>query len=109
MALRSRAKGSILGYTSRRQYDGDVGLRNALIRDGLVFGADLYRKDLYAHYGCVNAIEFSNDGEWLVSGNVLSCSLVYRSDSGPVCESFSTDMFAYRVIRGSVICIYQCV
>ncbi|KAH8030248.1 hypothetical protein HPB51_006680 [Rhipicephalus microplus] len=68
MALRSRAKGSILGYTSGRQYDGDVGLRNALMRDGLVFGADLYRKDLYAHYGCVNAIEFSNDGEWLVSG-----------------------------------------
>ncbi|KAL1430823.1 hypothetical protein MTO96_014688 [Rhipicephalus appendiculatus] len=69
MVLRSRAKGSILDYTSRRQYDGDVGLRNALIRDGLVFGADLYRKDLYAHYGCVNAIEFSNDGDWLVSGN----------------------------------------
>ncbi|KAH7940176.1 hypothetical protein HPB52_022091 [Rhipicephalus sanguineus] len=68
MVLRSGAKGSILDYTSRRQYDGDVGLRNALIRDGLVFGADLYRKDLYAHYGCVNAIEFSNDGDWLVSG-----------------------------------------
>ncbi|XP_076063729.1 uncharacterized protein LOC143038430 [Oratosquilla oratoria] len=29
---------------------------------------NLYRKDLYAHYGCVNAIEFSKEGELLVSG-----------------------------------------
>lgn len=29
---------------------------------------NLFRKDLYSHYGCVNAIEFSHDGEWLVSG-----------------------------------------
>jgi WD repeat-containing protein 22 len=27
-----------------------------------------YRKNLYAHYGCVNAIEFSNDGTFLLSG-----------------------------------------
>ncbi|KAG0721405.1 DDB1- and CUL4-associated factor 5 [Chionoecetes opilio] len=29
---------------------------------------NLYSKDLYAHYGCVNAIEFSNEGDYLVSG-----------------------------------------
>ncbi|XP_066959054.1 DDB1- and CUL4-associated factor 5-like isoform X2 [Macrobrachium rosenbergii] len=29
---------------------------------------DLYHKDLYAHYGCVNAIEFSAEGDLLVSG-----------------------------------------
>ncbi|XP_065067254.1 DDB1- and CUL4-associated factor 5-like [Rhopilema esculentum] len=28
----------------------------------------LYRKDLFGHYGCVNAVEFSHDGQWLVSG-----------------------------------------
>ena len=28
----------------------------------------LYRKDLLGHFGCVNAVEFSNDGHWLVSG-----------------------------------------
>lgn len=27
-----------------------------------------YRKDLVAHYGCVNAVEFSNNGQFLVSG-----------------------------------------
>ena len=28
----------------------------------------LYRKDLFGHFGCVNAVEFSSDGQWLVSG-----------------------------------------
>jgi len=28
----------------------------------------LYKRDLLAHYGCVNAVEFSNNGEFLVSG-----------------------------------------
>ena len=28
----------------------------------------LYRKDLYMHYGCVNAVEFSNDGTLFISG-----------------------------------------
>ncbi len=28
----------------------------------------LYKKDLLSHYGCVNAIEFSNNGQYLVSG-----------------------------------------
>ena len=37
----------------------------------------LYRKDLVMHYGCVNAVEFSNDGTLFVSGmltNILSHS-----------------------------------
>lgn len=28
----------------------------------------LFKRDLVAHYGCVNAVEFSNDGQYLVSG-----------------------------------------
>lgn len=32
---------------------------------------NLYSKDLYAHYGCVNAIEFSNEGDLLVSGKYI--------------------------------------
>ena len=34
----------------------------------------LYKKDLFAHYGCVNAIEFSNDGSLFVSGKNLKYS-----------------------------------
>jgi len=39
-----------------------------LLRARYSFANDLYRKDLYSHYGCVNAIEFSDNGQWLVSG-----------------------------------------
>ena len=39
-----------------------------LLRGRFDSAQDLYRKDLYSHYGCVNAIEFSDDGQWLVSG-----------------------------------------
>jgi hypothetical protein len=27
-----------------------------------------FRKNLNSHFGCVNAIEFSKDGEWMCSG-----------------------------------------
>lgn len=43
---------------------------------------DLYRTDLRGHYGCVNAIEFSNlGGEFVVSGkrNVLFSTLLLIS------------------------------
>ncbi|XP_077494172.1 DDB1- and CUL4-associated factor 5 [Amblyomma americanum] len=68
MVLQRQARGSILDFAARRQYDADLRSRNALIRDRFAAANCLYRKDLYAHYGCVNAIEFSDDGEWLVSG-----------------------------------------
>lgn len=35
---------------------------------------ELFKKDLYAHYGCVNAIEFSRDGKLMVSGNINCCN-----------------------------------
>ncbi|KAF0031165.1 hypothetical protein F2P81_015720 [Scophthalmus maximus] len=36
----------------------------------------LYKKDMLGHFGCVNAIEFSNNGgEWLVSGTQFKLGL----------------------------------
>lgn len=29
---------------------------------------NLYKNDIVCHYGCVNAIEFSNEGKYLISG-----------------------------------------
>ncbi|KAG0409936.1 hypothetical protein HPB47_012942 [Ixodes persulcatus] len=62
------AKGSVVQFASERQYDTSSRLRNRLFHDRYCSASDLYRKDLYAHFGCVNAIEFSADGNWLVSG-----------------------------------------
>ena len=47
-----------------------------LLRGRFESAQDLYRKDLYSHYGCVNAIEFSDNGQWLVSG-MASQSIPY--------------------------------
>ncbi|XP_076442508.1 DDB1- and CUL4-associated factor 5-like [Babylonia areolata] len=39
-----------------------------LMKERFAKAQSLYRRDLKAHYGCVNAIEFSNDGSYIVSG-----------------------------------------
>lgn len=86
MVLKSQAKGSVLGYASRQQYDTNLRLRDSLIRDRFAVATNLYKKDLFAHYGCVNAIEFSDDGHWLVSGGDDKRVLLWNvqeSISGP--------------------------
>lgn len=42
--------------------------RQNLYRERLASARNLYRKNLVAHYGCVNAIEFSSNGDLLTSG-----------------------------------------
>ena len=64
------------------------------MRDRLGRAKNLYRKDLKAHFGCVNAIEFSNDGgEWMTSGD----SLVDRSSE--LCDLLAAyNNFRLRVL-----------
>lgn len=57
-----------LGYIVSREYVKKSGFSKRLIRERLNCARSLFRKDLLAHYGCVNAIEFSNRGDLLVSG-----------------------------------------
>lgn len=57
-----------LGYLVKRQYNERLHINKQLLRERLYSARNLYRKDLLAHYGCVNAIEFSNKGELLASG-----------------------------------------
>jgi hypothetical protein len=48
----------------------------------------LFGRDLRAHYGCVNAIEFSNNGgKWIASGNLNKTILFPGSYilSGSIC------------------------
>lgn len=41
-----------------------------LFKDRLSMSKNLFKKDLVAHFGCVNAIEFSEEGDWLISGEL---------------------------------------
>ncbi|XP_068109952.1 DDB1- and CUL4-associated factor 5 [Hyperolius riggenbachi] len=60
---------SALGFLSRRGLHGDPLLKEDFQRRRLQACRNLYKKDLLGHFGCVNAIEFSNNGgHMLVSG-----------------------------------------
>lgn len=55
--------------------------KSNLLSERLGAARSLYRSDLLAHYGCVNAIEFSADGELLISGRnsidkVVECLVI---------------------------------
>ncbi|XP_056327016.1 DDB1- and CUL4-associated factor 5 [Danio aesculapii] len=60
---------SAVGFLSRRTIDGHPQLKEEFQRRRLSGCSSLYKKDMLGHFGCVNAIEFSNNGgQWLVSG-----------------------------------------
>lgn len=60
---------NVLNHLVSRQLGDNVyNFRNNLFHDRLRIARNLYKKDLVSHYGCVNAIEFSLEGELLVSG-----------------------------------------
>ncbi|NWU68918.1 DCAF5 factor, partial [Pterocles burchelli] len=60
---------SVVGFLSQRGLEGDPLLTQDFQRRRLRGCRNLYKKDLLGHFGCVNAIEFSNNGgQWLVSG-----------------------------------------
>lgn len=52
----------------RQSGDNVINFRKNLFRERMNIAKNLYRKDLVSHFGCVNAIEFSNEGELLISG-----------------------------------------
>ncbi|XP_052468683.1 DDB1- and CUL4-associated factor 5-like [Carassius gibelio] len=60
---------SAVGFLSRRAIGGQPRLKEDFQRRRLAGCSSLYKKDMLGHFGCVNAIEFSNNGgQWLVSG-----------------------------------------
>lgn len=60
---------SAVGFLFRRELSGQPLMKEDFQRRRLAGCTSLYKKDMLGHFGCVNAIEFSNNGgEWLVSG-----------------------------------------
>lgn len=67
-----------LKYIVDRQYSDCLVIKNRIFKERLANARNFYRKDLVAHYGCVNAIEFSDEGELLVSGKKLFYFYIHR-------------------------------
>ncbi|XP_045579693.1 DDB1- and CUL4-associated factor 5 isoform X2 [Salmo salar] len=60
---------SSVGFLSQRRLFGNPLMKEEFQRLRLAGCTSLYQKDMLGHFGCVNAIEFSNNGgEYLVSG-----------------------------------------
>ncbi|XP_038822971.1 DDB1- and CUL4-associated factor 5-like isoform X1 [Salvelinus namaycush] len=60
---------SSVGFLSQRRLFGNPLMKEEFQRLRLAGCTSLYKKDMLGHFGCVNAIEFSNNGgEYLVSG-----------------------------------------
>ncbi|XP_026743311.1 DDB1- and CUL4-associated factor 5-like [Trichoplusia ni] len=59
---------SPLPYLNRREYGLLPDIKSQFFNKRLNAAKNLYRRDLVCHFGCVNAIEFSSNGEYLVSG-----------------------------------------
>ncbi|CAH2245079.1 jg15917 [Pararge aegeria aegeria] len=57
-----------LPYITKRECGLLYDLRAEIFNKRLFAAKNLYRRDLVCHFGCVNAIEFSANGELLVSG-----------------------------------------
>lgn len=66
----SRAKGpNPFSHLINRQLGSNkTDFRANLFSEHLKIAKNLYKKDLVSHYGCINAIEFSTEGELLISG-----------------------------------------
>lgn len=64
---------NVVRHLGARQAGDNVrNFRDNLFHERLRIARNLYKKDLVSHYGCVNAIEFSAEGELLVSGEFSS-------------------------------------
>ena len=51
-------------------YSSPQSSSNQIVRSFLGLSDSLYKTDLHFHKGCVNSIEFSNDGQYMVSGKI---------------------------------------
>lgn len=60
-----------LPYITKRESGLLCDLKTNLFNKRLNASKNLYRRDLVCHFGCVNAIEFSYNGELLVSGKII--------------------------------------
>ena len=83
----------VLHYVYHRHYKDNTFLRERLMRDRFSMAKTLTRKHLKGHFGCVNAIEFSNDGGGqIVSGeHEAPSSLLLPSFIIPASHAFPDD------------------
>ena len=61
--------GNPIHYLYSRQVYGKPTHQEKVNNERINSAKSLYHTDLYSHYGCVNALEFSPNGDFLFSGS----------------------------------------
>ena len=61
-------------FAGKWQSNNDIknNIKLRILSDRLSISKNLFKRDLVSHYGCINAIEFSREGNWLISGKIWS-------------------------------------
>ena len=71
MAKSAKCPLNSLSYINKRSQNYNGADKQSFIRERVTHASNLYRSDLEGHFGCVNAIEFSNHGgEFMASGSL---------------------------------------
>jgi len=70
----------VLQYLQRRELGSKFREDKIFVREKLASDQHLHKKDLLAHFGCVNAVEFSAEGSLLVSGGDDRRVLLWQVD-----------------------------
>jgi len=71
---------SVLRYIQKRELGSKFREDKIFVREKLATDQHLHKKDLLAHFGCVNAVEFSGEGSLLVSGGDDRRVLLWQVD-----------------------------
>jgi len=71
---------SVLRYIQKRELGSKFREDKIFVREKLATDKHLHKKDLLAHFGCVNAVEFSGEGSLLVSGGDDRRVLLWQVD-----------------------------
>jgi len=71
---------SLLQYLQKRELGSKFREDKIFVREKLATDLHLHKKDLLAHFGCVNAVEFSGEGSLLVSGGDDRRVLLWQVD-----------------------------
>ncbi|XP_045776889.1 DDB1- and CUL4-associated factor 5 isoform X2 [Maniola jurtina] len=98
-----------LPYIIKRECGLLSDLKAEIFNKRLFAAKNLYRRDLVCHFGCVNAIEFSSNGELLISGGddrrvmvwQFGQALIDRGNPEPMKALHSSNIFCLGITTDS--------
>eukprot|EP00092_Neocalanus_flemingeri_P103635 GFUD01132648.1.p1 GENE.GFUD01132648.1~~GFUD01132648.1.p1 ORF type:complete len:334 (+),score=99.27 GFUD01132648.1:66-1067(+) len=96
---------SVLHYIQKRELGSRFREEKIFIREKLASDKQLYKKDLLAHFGCVNAVEFSGEGSLLVSGGDDRRVLLWQLDEAITDKGNYSPITMEAEHRSNIFCL----